>query len=139
MPHGNPLHDLRNNARADASIPPDESYSSSDVNGTWVDMSAISGPVSFCCQVGSASGSPSAFSINFYLEEADDSSGTNGAVVGTQTEVTITADDGHGIGHAITTKPFVRVVVDDGDSSYTGGTTPAIEVNALVLAQKANY
>ena len=139
MPQGNPIYDLLNNAKVLQSIPPDETYTSSDVNGSWENMRDIQGPVHFLCSTGAVSGAPTAQSTNFHLEEADDSSGTNSQKVATQTEATITADDFAAWGQGQTTKPFCRVIVDDTDSSFTGGTTPAIEVAAVLVAQKGTY
>ncbi len=139
MPQSNPMYDLVNNAKILTTIPPDETYTSSDVDGSWEDMSNIVGPVHFACMTGAASGSPSALSIGFELWEADTSGGTNSQIVAVQTQATITADDSQAMGQGQTSKPFVRVVVDDTDSSFTGGTTPAIEVAALLIAQKGTY
>lgn len=133
-------YDLRNNLLQGVSIAPGSSYSSgSDVNGDWVDASGIQGPVQFLCSTGTVSGSPSAQSINFELYEADDNSGTNAQKVSNQTEVTLTADKSVGIGRGQTTKPYVRVVVKNADSSFTGGTSPSQDVAAFILAQKYKF
>jgi len=133
------MYDLLNNAKVLQSIPPDETYTSSDVDGSWENMADIVGPVHFLCSTGAASGSRTAQSIGFELWEADDSSGTNSQIVAVQTQVTIIADDFAAWGQGQTSKPFCRVVVDDTDSSFTGGTTPAIEVASVLVAQKGTY
>ena len=132
----NRIYDLPNQLTGGNSLTPGTAYvAGSDENGTYVNARAIEGPVQALCCVGAVSGSPSAQSINFEMDEADDSSGTNVQKVAVQREVTLTADNTFAILHAITTKPFVRVVVDDTDSSYTDGTTPSQEVVAIVIGQ----
>ena len=99
----------------------------------------IQGPVQFLCALGTASGSPTAQSINFELYEADDNSGTNAQKVSVQTEVTLTANKSVGIGRAQTTKPYVKVIVNDSDSGFTGGSSPSQDVTAIILAQKGRF
>ena len=133
-------YDLVSNLLRVVSIQPGTSYDASgNVNGDWVDAGNVQGPVQFICALGTASGSPTAQSINFELYEADDNSGTNSQKVPVQTEVTLTANKAVGIGRAQTTKPYVKVVVNNSDSSFTGGTSPSQDVVAIVVAQKASY
>lgn len=135
-----PLYDLPNQLGGGVSLRPGTSYAAgADEDGVYVDVQELEGPIQALCAVGQVSGSPSAQSINFEMDEADDSGGTNSQKVTIQREVTLTADDSFGILHAVTTKPFVRVRIDDGDSSYTGGTTPSQDVSAVVVAQNQRF
>lgn len=132
--------DLVNNLGGGVSIEPGTNFDdSADIEGDWVDCQELEGPVQALCDVASATGSPTSFSVNFELWEADDSSGTNAQKVATQQEVTLTADKTFGFLHGLTTKPFCQARVVIADSSFTGGTTPAIDLGATVLAQKKSF
>jgi len=133
----NSTYDLRNNLGGGVSIQPGTNYpDSADVDGDWIDCLDFEGPIHAECAVASATGSPTAFSINFDLDEADDSSGTGAQKIATQTEVTLTADKTRGIAQGIRTKRYVRVSIDSTDSSFTAGTSPAIDTSANVIGQK---
>lgn len=134
------LYDLRNNSVALVSIPDGSVYTpTSDVNGDWKDCSIIEGTVQALCSVGTVNLGATAQSVNFELEEADDAAGLNAQKVSIQTEVTLTADKTANFIRALTTKPFCRVIVQDTDSSLTGGTTPTQEVAATIVGQKKSF
>lgn len=130
--------DLVNQIASKVSIQPGTNNSglSSDTNGDWVEARDVVGPVHASCTLGAITGSPTATSVNFEMEEADDSSGTNSQKVSNQDEVTLTAAKQHGMlrGHA--TKPFVRVIVQADDSSFTAGSSPAVDLGATVQYQQ---
>ncbi len=133
-------HDLRSNLVKRQSISPGDNYTAvADITGDWVQADDMQGPVQALVSCGAAVGGPSAFSLSFEMWEADDSGGTNAQIVATQTKAVLTADDTAEVIRAITTKPFVRVVLEDDDSSFTGGSSPGIDVGATVLGQDRSY
>lgn len=113
------------------SIAPVSTDGSADVNGSGIDrVGYFSGVV--VCAVGAASGSPSAQSVVFQLEESSDNS-TFTAVSGAT--VTITADDtlGELDVDLSARKRYLRVVCTDA-TAFTAGTTPAnIVTSSIVL------
>jgi hypothetical protein len=112
------------------SIAPVSTDGSADVNGSGVDrLGYYSGVV--VCLAGAASGSPSAQSLVFQLEESSDNSAFT-AVSG-QT-VTIEADDTLGKLNfdASGLKRYLRVVCTDA-SAFTGGSSPANDISALIV------
>jgi hypothetical protein len=129
----NALFDLTELEGGVSISPGTNSDASGDVDGSYVDCTGIQGPVhaEICC--GAATGSPTAFSFNFEIWEADDSSGTNAQVCENQIEVTLTADDTRGVGQAHLTKPFARVRCLDADNSFTGGSSPTLDLGANIL------
>lgn len=141
MTQAGAMYDLVNNALVGCSIPPDEvfTFGGGDVNGSYVDLSKIQGPVHVFAMTGAASGSPTSFSIPFEVEEADDAGGTNNQVVSNQDRAAVTSDDGAAVGRAHLTKPFARIIIDDTDDTVVGGTAPAIEVTAGFIAQKRSF
>ena len=132
--------DLRGNVNALVSIAPESIYTpGGDVNGDWKDCSAFKGPIQALCAVGAVNLGATAQSVNFELEEADDAAGANGQKVAVQTEATLIADDTAAFLTGQTTKPFCRVIVQDTDSSLTGGTTPTQDVVAIIVGQKGSF
>jgi len=112
------------------SIAPVSTDGSADVNGSGVDrVGYYSGVV--ICSTGAASGSPSAQSVVFQLEESSDNS-TFTAVSGAT--VTIIADDtlGELDVDLSARKRYLRVVCTDA-TALTGGTTPANFVTASIV------
>ena len=112
------------------SIAPVSTDGSADVNGSGIDrVGYYSGVV--VCAVGAASGSPSAQSIVFQLEESSDNS-TFAAVAGAT--VTITADDtlGELDVDLSARKRYLRVVCTNA-TAFTAGTTPANIVTANIV------
>lgn len=119
------------------SIPPDEAGDgSTGVDGAWVDCSSVQGVLQYVAACGAATGSPTSFSQNFSVQEADDSSGTNAQVVANQDEVTLTADDTVGVGRAHLTKPYARIRILAADDVITGGSSPTVPVTAIIQLQK---
>lgn len=112
------------------SIAPVSTDGSADVNGAGVDrVGYYSGVV--VCSTGAASGSPSAQSIVFQLQESSDNS-TFTAVSGAT--VTITADDtlGELDVDLSARKRYLRVVCTDA-TAFTAGTSPANTVTASIV------
>ncbi len=112
------------------SIAPVSTDGSADVSGSGIDrVGYYSGVV--VCAIGAASGSPSAQSIVFQLEESSDNS-TFAAVAGAT--VTITADDtlGELDVDLSARKRYLRVVCTDA-TAFTAGTTPANIVTASIV------
>lgn len=119
------------------SIPPDEAGDgSTGVDGAWVDCSNIVGVLQYVAMCGAATGSPTSFSQNFSVQEADDSSGTNAQVCANQDEVTLTADDSIGVGRAHLTKPYARIRILATDDTITGGSSPTVPVAAAIQFRK---
>lgn len=129
--------DLKTNTGGGVSIVPGAVYTpTTDVTGGYVDCTMLEGPIQADCAVGAATGSPTAISVEFHLEEADDAAGTNNQEVASQTVAVLVAASTNAILTAQTTKPFVRVVLDDSGSSLTGGSSPTIPCGVSVIAQK---
>ena len=136
----NVAYDLRSNVSPLVSIAPESIYTpGGDVNGDWKDCSPLEGPVQALCAVGAVNLGATAQSVSFELEEADDVSGTNSQIVAVQTKAVLTADDTAAFLTGQTTKPFCRVIVQDTDSSLTGGTTPTQDVCAIIIGQKKSF
>ena len=113
------------------SIAPQESDLSADINGASVDrLKALSAVI--VCALGAASGSPTAQSFVFQLEESDDDS--TFTAVADQT-VEVTADD-TSVSLDVdcsALKRYLRVTLDVSESSFTGGTSPANDCVAYIM------
>lgn len=130
----NPIYDLRNHVGGGVSIQPGTALSgSAAVNGDWVDCAALEGPVHGQFAVGTATGSPSAFSVACKLQEADTSGGSGSQDLATQTTLALTANKTNGFVQGIRTKRYVRAVATP---TFTGGSSPAVHSAGEVLGQK---
>lgn len=125
------LNDYANIRQGGYSIQPGSSRGNDgDVNGSWVDLSDTDGTVHAECGVGDT-GEGGTYKIDWKLQEADDSSGTNsqdisGATAAISDDSAETNDE---TSVAITTgqrsKPFVRVVAT---IDITGGSSSGTDI-----------
>lgn len=133
----NPVYDLKNNVGGGVSLKPGTSLSGlSASNGDWIDCATLEGPVHGEFGVGSATGSPTSFSIACKLQEASDSSGTGSQDLATQTTLALTADKTRGMVRGIRTMQYVRCVATP---TFSGGSSPTQSVVGHVMGQKQRY
>lgn len=117
------------------SIEPGTNSDGAITNGDWVDCGdlSVSPKVSALCTTASATGSPTSYTVDFHIEEADDASGTNAQDCAVKSDGQATGDKQQVWATAQRTKQFCRVVADP---TFTGGSSPTIDLGASILAQK---
>ena len=125
------LYDLTNNMQNSVSIGGSDE-SAGTVNGASVDTADIEGPVQALVNVGEVSGSPSATSVTFSIQESDDGT-TFTDVATTNTTSEITAADTSAVIQAHHDKRYVRVkaVV-----AFTAGSSPSAIITGNVVGAK---
>lgn len=135
-----PSKDIGAIITVDLSIPINNVDASSDVEGLSVpryldktnDLGAPALSAVVVCSTGAASGSPSAQSHTFVVQESSDES-TWTAVSGAT--LVIESDNTEGTLNLDLTERegYLRVLYDSSASSFTGGSTPANDVHATII------
>lgn len=102
-----------------------------DVNGSGIDRKDYMS-CTVVATLGAASGSPSAQTHEFIVEESSDNSSFT-AITGAT--ITLTADDSAGeVDIDLQGKErYIRVTYDASESSFTGGSSPANDIAAVVI------
>lgn len=128
------MHDLKNNLGGGVSIQPGTNRSGNGTsNGDWVDCGELSGPQVFAdCALGAITGSPTAISVVFELQQADDDSGTNAEDCPVKEDVTLEAAKASGFCRAQRSRRYVRV---SATATFTGGSSPTVDLGATVRGQ----
>jgi hypothetical protein len=112
-----------------------QSASAGSINGVAIDRLGYSS-ASFAVITGAVTGSPSAQTVDAKIQEADASGGTYTDVSG----ATVSITDADSIGEINVDlsglKRYIRIVLT---VSFTGGTSPAIEVASNCALGEAQY
>lgn len=126
--------DLKSNLGGGVSIQPGENQSGDGtVNGDWVDCGLLSGPEVFAdVALGAITGSPTAVSVVYELQQADDNSGTNAEDCPVKTDVTLDAAKESGIVRAQRSRRWCRV---SAAVAFTGGSSPTVDLGGTVRGQ----
>ena len=127
-------YDPRTALTAGVSIKPGTELSGTTAaEGDWIDLgdASVTPIVNAACMTGSATGSPSSYSVTFKLREADSSGGSGAQDCTIKTDAVHTADKKHSFATGRRTKRYVQVVATP---AFTGGAGPKVHVSASVLA-----
>jgi hypothetical protein len=128
------FRDLKNTINRALSVVPNNSVAAT-VTGTGIDLKDQEAPVACVCCCGTASGTPSTQSVVWTVEESDSSGSGYSAISGAT--VTQTADsDIDVIQVNQRTKRYVRLVAV---ITFSGGSSPAIEVAGIIETQKTKF
>lgn len=101
-------------------------------NGSAVDCDGMEGPIFGVVAVGTATGSPTSFTVTGKLQESDTSGGTY-TDLAVQDQVVISASGTEAIIRGQRTKRYVRTVVTP---AFVGGTSPTAPTASIVLGYK---
>ena len=135
------MHPTRNDIGAyvlptNNSISIQNTDASADVDGTSVDCAGY-GSCVVVAQAGAATGSPTAQSLVFQVQESSDDS-TWTAVAG----ATLTVDADNEILRLDLDlrerQRYIRVILDASESSFTGGTSPANDIASNIILGGSN-
>lgn len=103
-------------------------------NGAWVDLATCHGPCYGEFLTGTATGSPTSFTVTCKLQQADDSSGTNAEDMPIQSSnLVLSASGANGFVRGTRSRRFVRGVMTP---AFVSGTSPTAPVASTVHAEK---
>ena len=127
------LRDYQHNLDVRGSIPASSELSgTTPVNGDSVQFEDHVGPVAGLFSLGTATGSPSSFSVECKLQESTTGSSNWTDITGAA--VTLIANKAVALLQGTRTKPYVRAIATP---AFTGGSTPKQFVACPVFAQAA--
>lgn len=127
------LRDYPNNLDPRCSIKANsELAGTTPVNGDSVEFKDHVGPVAGLFSLGSATGTPTSFTVECKLQESTTGSGSWTDITGAS--VTLTADKAVALLQGTRTKQYVRAIATP---AFSGGSTPKQYVSCPVFEQKA--
>jgi hypothetical protein len=97
-------------------------------NGSSVDCDLIDGPITLFVFTGTATGSPTSFSVAAKLQESDDGS-SGWTDLATQETLSMTSGGSRGALRGIRTKRYLRSVLTP---AFVGGSSPTVPTTSFV-------
>jgi hypothetical protein len=133
------MHSIYDNVEVSKSIAPQSDAGGSALNGAGVDTLGYNTAM-LVFETGAASGSPSAISIDVRLQESDDNTNWSDAIDNSVTVIGgAVTEENHVLlarieGLGLNRKRYLRVIET---TTFTGGTSPAIEVHSNILLDRS--
>lgn len=134
------MHSIYDNVEVQKSLAPQSDAGGSEVDGSSVDTLGYNTAM-LVFETGAASGSPSAIAIDVRLQESDDNSSWSDAKDNTVTVIGgQVTEENHVLlarieGLGLNRKRYLRVIET---TTFTGGTSPAIEVHSNILLDRGS-